>query len=118
MIDDRAVAEGGAGVLAEADHRHLEEPALDLAREVRVRLHAVHDRDVIGLVGGAVEVERDAVVGGAQHAPALPVRASALTGRHDRTDSAHALRGGFEMKDDAVLPGRLRRVEGTVGVLE
>ena len=48
-LEHRPVVERGAFELPEPDRRHLREAALDGAGEHRVRLHSVHDDDVVGL---------------------------------------------------------------------
>src|SRR5690606_2206120 len=48
-------------MLAKPDEHHLVEPALDVAREARVRLHAIDDEHVIGSMGMLIEVNRKTV---------------------------------------------------------
>ena len=66
LFQQDAVVGQGAGVLAEADHHHLEQAALDGAVKAGVRLDAGHDADVVGLRGEAVEQDRIAFGRGAQ----------------------------------------------------
>ena len=56
----------GAGVLAETDHHHLEQAALDGAVKTGVRLDAGHDADVIGFGGESIQHYRIAFVGCSQ----------------------------------------------------
>ena len=57
--------DSGPLTFAQADQEHLHQPALDVAREPRVRLDAVDYQHVVGLVGAAVEVDREAFAGAA-----------------------------------------------------
>ena len=44
----REVHRRRAGAFAEADDRHLQQPAADVAGEIRVRFHAVEEHDAVG----------------------------------------------------------------------
>ena len=55
--------------LAQADHQHLADAALECAAEVRVRLDARDRHDVVGLQGVFVPVDRFAPAIGSDAAP-------------------------------------------------
>lgn len=66
MFEQQTVIVGGADVLAQADHHHLEQAALDGAVKTGVRLDAGHDADVIGFGGESIQHYRIAFVGCSQ----------------------------------------------------
>ena len=48
----------GAAALAQPDHRHLHQAALDIADKERVGLDTIANDDVVGLEGVLVEIDR------------------------------------------------------------
>ena len=63
MVDDSAVVNGGAFVLAEADEHHFHQAAFDLADEAGVGFDAVDDDHVVGFRGAFVEIDGHAEIG-------------------------------------------------------
>ena len=61
LFQQDAVIVERAGVLAQADHHHLHQAALDRAVKAGVRLDPGDDADVVGLGGVAVEIDGEAL---------------------------------------------------------
>jgi hypothetical protein len=106
VADGVPVSGEGAGVLAGADHQHLDEAALDLAVEVGVRPDAVHDDHAVRL-------------GEVARGPHRTAEGALADGDHvHRRDDlgADALRGHAEVLEDGALAcGRRAAVAAHAG---
>ena len=76
VFDDGLVVDGGTRLLAEPDHRHLRQSALDRAREHRVGLDPIDEHHVVGLARDSIEQHREAELGFAE--------GDRVHARHDR----------------------------------